>query len=229
LNLVLATAFFLFTHIGIAGTRLRFAIVDRVGDTSYIVCYSIISAVGMVWLFAAYLNAPYVELWGQLQSLRAVALVTMFLAFFFIICGLTSRPSTLFGASALAYRLEDVVGIVRITRHPILIGFLLWSVTHMVVNGDVAALILFGSLTLLTVVGIVSMDNKRRARLGADWTEIADHTSILPFVAIARGRNRLVAGEIAWWRAAAGAAVFLVMLNLHARLIGVSPLPAGWF
>lgn len=225
LNLILATAFFLFTHIGIAGTRLRFAIVRRIGDGRYIWFYSIISALGMVWLFAAYLDAPYVELWGQLYGLRLLALIMMFLAFAFVVTGLTSRPSTLFGRAALEYRLADVAGIARVTRHPILIGFLLWSITHMIVNGDVAALILFGSLTLLTAAGIVSMDAKRSRRLGEEWPEFAARTSITPWLAILRGRNRFVAAEIGWWRAVALALVFLLALRLHAPVIGVSPLP----
>jgi len=224
-NLVLATLFFLFTHVGIAGTRLRFVIVDRIGDTAYIVFYSLISTIGVIWLFAAYLTAPYVVLWGQLYGLRVVALVTMLLAFGFIIIGLTSRPQTLFGAAALDYRLEDVAGIARVTRHPILIGLLLWSVTHMIVNGDVAALILFGSLTLLTALGIVSMDAKRARRLGDDWPPFVEQTSVTPWLAIWRGRNRFVAAEIGWWRMLAVVITFLLMLVLHVPVIGVSPLP----
>jgi len=225
INLVFATAFFLFTHVGIAGTRLRFVIVERIGDTRYIVFYSIISTIGVVWLFAAYLGAPYVELWGQLYGLRVVVLLAMLLAFAFIIIGLTSRPQTLFGTAALEYRLEDVAGIARVTRHPILIGLLLWSVTHMIVNGDVAALILFGSLTLLTAVGIVSMDTKREKRLGDDWPPFAAHTSVTPGRAIWQRRNRLVLAEIGWWRALAVALAFLLTLELHGLVIGVSPLP----
>lgn len=228
LNLVLATAFFLFTHIGIAGTRLRFAIVDRVGPRAYIVFYSAISTVGTLWLFFAYLDAPYVELWGQLQGLRVVALGTMLLSFIFVVAGLASRPSTLFGEAALDYRLDDVAGIARVTRHPILIGLLLWTVTHMIVNGDVAALILFGSLTVLTALGVVSMDAKRKRRLGDDWEAFAEHTSIVPFGAIAAGRNRFVFAEIGWWRLAAALVAFLATLALHARITGISPLPVGW-
>lgn len=228
LNLVLATAFFLFTHIGIAGTRLRFAIVDRIGPRPYIVFYSAISTIGTLWLFFAYVDAPYIELWGQLHGLRVAALVAMLLSFSFVVIGLTSRPSTLFGEAALDYRLDAVTGIARVTRHPILIGLLLWTVTHMIVNGDVAALVLFGTLTVLTALGVVSMDAKRRKRLGDEWPTFAEHTSIVPFGAIAGGRNRFVFAEIGWWRLAASVVAFLAALALHGRIIGISPLPAGW-
>jgi uncharacterized membrane protein len=225
LNLFLATAFFLFTHVGIAGTGLRFTIVERVGDRAYIWFYSAISTLGVLWLFFAYLEAPYVELWGQLYGLRLLALIAMFLSFAFVVLGLTSKPQTLFGEAALAYRLEDVAGIARVTRHPIPVGLLLWSATHMIVNGDVAALLLFGSLTLLSALGIVSMDAKRARRLGADWPEFAAHTSVVPGLAIWQRRNRLVAAEIGWWRPAVIVIAFLSALLLHAPVIGVSPLP----
>jgi uncharacterized membrane protein len=229
LNLILAAAFFFATHVGIAGTRLRGDIVRRIGAGRYALFYSILSTVGVVWLFWAYLTAPYVELWGQLYGLREAALVAMFIAFMFIGIGLLSKPSTLFGATALEYRADDVAGIVRVTRHPILVGLLLWTVTHMIVNGDVAALILFASLTALTAIGIASMDAKHRHRIGSDWAQLAACTSIMPFGAIVAGRNRLAVAEIGAWRPVAALAVFLVTLDLHVRVIGVSPLPPSLF
>jgi len=227
LNLVFAAAFFMGTHAGIAGTRLRSLIIDRIGRITYVVLYSILSAVGTVWLFWAYLTAPYMELWGQLAGARYGVLLAMLLSFLFIVIGLTSRPATLFGEQALEYRLSDVQGVVRITRHPILVGLLLWSVTHMIVNGDLAALILFGSLTVLTALGIGSMDAKHRRRLGDAWPDLERSTSILPFVAIVRGRNQLVLSEVPWRSVLMTALVFLIVLDLHVRVIGVSPLPAG--
>jgi uncharacterized membrane protein len=96
----------------------------------------------------------------------------------------------------------------------------------MIVNGDVAALILFGGLTFLTALGIGSMDAKHRDRLGDEWAGLARHTSVVPFAAIVRGRNRLVIREIGWRRLIGTILIFVVMLDLHARIIGVSPLPA---
>ncbi|MFW2403547.1 MAG: NnrU family protein [Gammaproteobacteria bacterium] len=229
LNLILAAAFFFATHVGIAGTRLRGDLVRRFGARRYALFYSILSTVGVVWLFWAYLTAPYVELWGQLYGLREAALAAMFISFLFVGIGLLSKPPTLFGAAALEYRAADVAGILRVTRHPILIGLLLWSVTHMIVNGDVAALILFGSLTALTVIGIASMDAKHRQRIESDWDPLAACTSIMPFGAIASGRNRLAVAEIGAWRPAVALAVFVLTLDLHVRVIGVSPLPASLF
>lgn len=40
-------------------------------------------------------------------------------------------------------------------RHPMLTGMILWSVAHLLVNGDVASLVLFGGLGLWAVVSIL--------------------------------------------------------------------------
>jgi uncharacterized membrane protein len=44
----------------------------------------------------------------------------------------------------------------KIVRHPMLLGVLLWSVGHLLVNGDRASLWLFGSFALFSLVAIFS-------------------------------------------------------------------------
>ena len=118
------------------------------------------------------------------------------------------------------------VGIVRVTRHPFLIGVALWAGIHVVNNGDVASLLFFGSLAIVAGAGTVSIDAKRRRVLGGPaWDTFASRTSILPFAAILEGRNTLAARELGWWRPAAGVAAYALMLSGHAHLFGVSPWP----
>lgn len=50
-------------------------------------------------------------------------------------------------------------------RHPMLIGFLLWAVAHLLVNGDVPSFILFGGLALWTVVEMIVIN-----RAEPEWT-----------------------------------------------------------
>ncbi len=44
-------------------------------------------------------------------------------------------------------------------RHPMLIGFSLWAVAHLVVNGELAAVILFGGLGVWALVEIVVINH----------------------------------------------------------------------
>jgi uncharacterized membrane protein len=110
--------------------------------------------------------------------------------------------------------------MVRITRHPFLWGVALWALVHLIVNGDLAGLILFGALLVLALGGTVSIDAKRRRAFGEQWTQFAAVTSCVPFAAIAAGRNRLGAAllEIGIWRPLAALAVYAVVFYLHGRL-----------
>jgi uncharacterized membrane protein len=112
--------------------------------------------------------------------------------------------------------------MLRITRHPFLWGVAIWAVGHILVNGSVAALILFGSMLLLALFGTISIDAKRRRALGANWTAFADQTSNVPFAAILAGRQSLNIGEIGWWRIALAIAVYAGVLFVHPHAFGVS-------
>jgi len=62
--------------------------------------------------------------------------------------------------------------------------------------------------------------------LGAAWEPFAAQTSIVPFAAIAAGRNRFSPGEIGAWRWGAALVVYALLLGGHAHIIGVSKFPA---
>jgi uncharacterized membrane protein len=113
-----------------------------------------------------------------------------------------------------------VRGIVRITRHPFLWGVALWALVHLIVNGDLASLVLFGSLLVLALGGTVSIDAKRRRHFGEQWTQFASVTSGVPFAAIAAGRNRLGPAlvEMGVIKPLAAIVVYAAVFYLHGRL-----------
>ena len=226
IELMLCSLLFVGTHLGIAGTPLRRFIVAGVGEGFYLLLYAAISLVTISWMVDAYKVAPYVETWGQLYWLQPVALVLVLLAFLLVVIGLTTPSPTLVGSEGLLDKPGAVRGILRVTRHPFLMGVALWALTHLVVNGDLAGLILFGSLLVLCMAGAYSIDAKRRDKLGEKWSEFAVRTSVLPFAAILQKRNRLVVGELGWWRILLALTGFGAMLYLHAMLFGVSPVAA---
>lgn len=226
IELTLSALFFLGTHLGIAGTGLRGALVAMMGERLYLLGYSIVSLVAIAWLADSYTLAPYVATWGQLYGLQPLALVLMLPAFLLAVAGLTTPSPTLVGAENLLREEHVGSGILRVTRHPFLMGVAWWALIHLVVNGDIAALLLFGSLLVLSLAGAYSIDAKRAAVMGDAWRDFAARTSVLPFAAIVRGRNRFMPGEIGWWRMVLGAVAWAAMLYLHLGLFGVSPLAA---
>jgi len=224
IELTLAALFFLGTHLGIAGTPVRGALVQVIGERGYLAGYAVLSLVAISWLADSYKLAPYVETWGQVYALQPLALVLMLPAFLLVVIGLTTPSPTLVGAESLLGKEHVVTGILRVTRHPFLMGVALWSLTHLLVNGDLASSILFGSLLLLALPGAYSIDAKRAATMGERWGDFAARTSVIPFVAIVQRRNQLVLAEIGWWRILLAVLVFGATLYFHMDLFGVAPI-----
>jgi uncharacterized membrane protein len=145
------------------------------------------------------------------------------ISFLFVVIGFaTPSPTAVGGEAALG---EDVAarGILRITRHPFLWGVAIWAVAHLLAAKDAAALIFFGALLLVAVVGPFSIDAKRKRAFGDRWTRFAESTSRAPFLAISQGRNTLELAEIGWWRVALALVLYAVFLGAHPWLFGVSP------
>jgi uncharacterized membrane protein len=221
INLIAASVYFLLIHFGVSGTRLRDALIGRLGAGPYRGAFTLASLIGLAWMIYAYRQAPAVPLWGLLLGFRPAAYVLVFIAFLFIVIGLaTPNPTTVGKEATLAQGPDVARGMVRITRHPFLWGVALWALAHLIVNGDLASLILFGSLLVLALGGTLSIDAKRRRNFGADWARFAKATSGIPFAAIAAGRNRLgpAVVEIGVWRPLAAIVVYAVAFYLHGRL-----------
>ncbi len=223
--LMMAAIFFDGIHFLFAGSSLRAKIVSFIGEEMFQAIFSVMSLIGIIWLSRAYRQAEYVELWGQVQNFRTLGLIVMLIAFFFVVFAFTAPNPTAVRGGSLLKEKEPARGIQRITRHPFLCGVALWSLTHLVFNGDLASLIFFGAFLILSLAGPASIDKKRKDLFGADWDRFAAVTSIIPFMAIIQARNSLQLGELGWWRLVLAVIVFAFFLQMHKYLFGVSPWP----
>lgn len=219
-SLVFAGALFVGIHFAISGTGLRDRLVATLGERLYLSLFSLLSIGALTWLIFSYAAAPRTPLWDTPTWLRALAIVLMLPAIALVMIGLTTPSPTATGGTGTLDRDDAVRGILRITRHPFLNGVALWAALHLLVNGDAASLVLFGSLLLLTLVGPSSIDGKRARNFGERWQRFAARTSAIPFAAIAAGRNTLRLDELGAWRVALAAIVFLALLLFHGRLFG---------
>ena len=224
-SLIAAAVFFDAIHILIAGTELRWKITGRIGEEAFQAIFSILSLGGIVWLSRAYGRADYVEIWGQVQAFRWLAMIAMLIAFFFVVFAFASPNPTAVRGGAMLKEKEPARGVQRITRHPFLWGVALWSLVHLILNGDLGSVIFFGSFLVLALNGPASIDRKRKKIYGDDWDRFAAVTSNVPFMAIAQGRNSLAIDELGWWRIILVVAVYGVFLHMHKFFFGVSPLP----
>ncbi len=225
-NLVAAAVFFLAIHFGVSGTALRARLVGAMGEKAFRGLFSLASLAGLLWLIKAYGDAPRVELWGQLLALKPLGALLVLLAFLLVVIGLATPSPTVAGMERQLSRDAPARGIIRITRHPFLWGVALWALVHLTINGDLASVILFGSLLVLAVGGTASIDRKRRLSFGENWQRFVLSTSNVPFAAIASGRNQLGAAlrEIGIVRPLIAVAIYAAAFVFHARIFGV---PAG--
>lgn len=223
-DLWFASLFFVGTHLIIPSAPLREPLVRRLGETRYRLLYSLLAAVGLVWMVAAWRAAPHVPLFEPSTAIRHAVPTLMILAFLLVVCGLTAPNPMAVGQRPDADAREPATGMLRVTRHPFLWGVALWALLHLLANGDLAATVFFGSFAVLAVVGSVLIDRRRMRAGGPGWGVFLQRTSNVPCVAILQGRQRLLLAEIGWWRLLLALALWAVALVLHAPLFGRPPM-----
>jgi uncharacterized membrane protein len=225
--LIAAAAVFLGIHLLVAGTRARDAITGTIGENAYMGLFSLASLGGIVWLVLAY---NWAQAGGENElvydlgvGVRHLAPLVVLLAFLLAVPGLLLPNPTSVRQEGAAAREDAVKGVLAITRHPFLWGVTLWAGMHLLVNGDTASVLFFGTFLVLALLGTFSIDAKRRRKLGAAWDGFAARTSNLPFAALVSGRAKLKWREIIDWRLAVAVVLYLALLFGHQTLIGVSP------
>jgi uncharacterized membrane protein len=226
IELLLAVALLFATHYGISSTALRGWLIAQIGERPYLLLYSLLSVGVLVWLIFAYRRAPYIELWEAPAWSAWVPLVVTPFALLLAVCGVSTMNPTAVGAPDTLDQAEPARGILRITRHPFMWGVALWGLAHIVPNGDLAAVVLFGTFAGLALVGTLLIDRKFALRRGAQWQRFVAMTSNLPCAAILAGRQRLAVAEIGWLRLAVTLLLYAVLLALHPWLFGTSPFDA---
>lgn len=219
--LALAAAGFILIHIGVAGTTLRDTIVGAIGERAFQGLFSVASIVLLGLAVYGYNAAPYQDLWGHQEWARHLLWLIMLPAVLLLIIGLTTPNPTSVGQEKLLASDEPAKGIVRITRHPFLWAVILWGLGHLIINGDLGALLLFGAMTLTAALGTRSIDHKRARKDPEHWARFSAVTSNVPFAAIAGGRNTFKLGELGWWRIALALIIYGVFFHFHGPVIGV--------
>jgi uncharacterized membrane protein len=230
-NLIAAAVVFLLLHLLVSGTRLRDTIISMIGEGTYMALFSLASVAGLIWIgvaFGAARGAPGDTVyWLSSTATRIVQLFIQFIAVMFIVPGLMTRNPTSVGQGRASEDQDVVQGMLRITRHPFLWGVAIWAGGHLLVDGDVASLIFFGTFLVLALSGTVSIDGKRQRAFGATWQEFAHKTSNVPFAAIASGRQSLSIIEIGYLRLGAAVVAYLLLLGAHHHIFGAFVLTPG--
>ena len=166
-----------------ASPGLRGQLVDKLGENAYRAAYSVVIVASLVMIVFGWKAAMPTRLYAPPVAGGPVISALVFFAFVLFVA---SKART-------NYR--------RFVRHPQMLAVILWSVAHLLVNGDSRSVVLFGGLGIWAVVEIV-LCNKRDGK----WRK----PDVVPFTA-----DLLVA-------VIAGLA-FAAFFFLHRALFGVLP------
>jgi uncharacterized membrane protein len=169
----------------------RDGLIARLGKNGYRALFSVVSLLGLVLVVWGFAKAPVIQIWAPPVWARHLALLLMLPVFPLLLA---------------AYLPGKIKGRVR---HPMLAAIKFWALAHLIANGDLASIILFGSFLAFAVVDRILI--KRRP-----GTE-----PVLAISEVEARRNDVISLGV-------GLALYVAFLFwLHTLLIGVSPLASG--
>jgi uncharacterized membrane protein len=234
IGLLTAAVAFVGSHFVLAAPRTRASLVNRFGAQQFTILYSAVALLTLVVFILAYREAPYIELWPSTEALRLVPAAVIPFAALLLVCGLSQRNPTAVNQSFDATGRDPAPGILKITRHPVMWAIGLWALAHLIANGDVAALIFFGSFAVLALFGTTQIEAKRKAREPDGFARFAEVTSNVPLAALLSTKKRnfwktaysvdplkTVWGEIGLWRVTAALALYVALVVLHPWITSV--------
>ncbi len=183
-------------HSGLAALRLRAE--KATGARAYRVVFALVSISLAVVMIGYFLSHRYdgVQLW-QLQNqpwLSPVVWGLSFLSFIFL------YPATfnLLEIAAIAQPQVHLyeAGIIRITRHPQMVGQVIWCIAHTLWVGST-----FMVATSLGLIGyhlfaVWHGDRRLERRYGDTFKKVQAQTSVIPFLAILQGRQTFAPFEL---------------------------------
>ncbi|MEQ8402470.1 MAG: NnrU family protein [Roseitalea porphyridii] len=221
-ELLIAIAVFLAAHVLPAATGLRAFLIRRLGRHLYIAAYSLISLAAIAWVIAAARAAPYIEFWPPGRVTSLVPVVAMLPASV-LLAAAAFEPNPLSVSIRSGRPDAQKSGLALLLRHPLLWAFFLWSASHLVANGDLVSVILFGSLSVFGLAGMKLLEGRARRRLSAaDFAAVTARTRGGIAERLARVRPLRGLADLG-----AGLLLYAVLLKLHGPVIGVDPL--AWF
>ncbi len=217
---VLVFVAFFVTHMIPVRPHIRSRLVKVLGQQGFTLAYSTLSLAMLCALIWATGHAPFVPLWDVAIWQKYVTLAAML-----VVCLLLAisvgRPNPFSFGGAKNDQFDPAhPGILRLTRHPLLIALALWAAVHLLPNGDLAHVILFGVFTGFALFGRKVIDQRMRRTQGeSEWLDMLSVVNAAPLFYRPRSVAKLAA------RLAGGFAGYLALIGAHPVFLGVSPLP----
>lgn len=190
--LIAGLVIFLGMHsIRIFAEPTRLQLIERVGEMPYKGLYTVISLIGFFLIVYGYGEARLTTtpVWNPPMAMRHLASLLTLLAF--VLLAASYVPGN---------RIKRALG------HPMILSVKVWAIAHLLANGTVADIVLFGAFLLWAVLDF------RAARMRD--RDAATKPAAVAGVSLARDVATVIAGVIGW---------VVFALWLHGWLIGIRP------
>lgn len=178
-------------HSGLAA--LRPWAETKIGPRLYRILFALVSLPLATVLIIYFFNHRYdgYQLWQVQGVLGVQSLVWVLSAISFLFL----YPATFNLLEIAAIEKPQVhlyeAGIIRITRHPQMVGQVIWCIAHTIWLGTTFTLVTSFGLVLHHLFGVWHGDRRLRHRYGEAFESVKSRTSIIPFLAIFQGRQTL--------------------------------------
>lgn len=150
LVMILGLILFLGVHTLTTRRKLRARVIASTGEGGYKMGYALASFAGLaliIWGFALYRATGWINVWNPPTALRHLSVALMLPAVILVV------------ASYIRGRIYTTL------KHPMLAGIKLWAAAHLLANGDLGSIVLFGSFLAWAVYDRISL--KHRSDAGA--------------------------------------------------------------
>jgi uncharacterized membrane protein len=116
---------------------LKNILINRLGENKYKGLFSLIALVGILIIIYGFSSVDYYPIWDPLPYSKELALTLMLISIILLVAA------------------SIQTNIKRLTKHPMLIGILIWSFVHLIANGDLRSIILFASFGVYALIDII--------------------------------------------------------------------------
>lgn len=182
---------FAIAHSGLAGLRMWGE--SKIGARLYRVLFALVSIPLATILVIYFFNHRYegLILWQvqDIQGVKATVWILSFISFIFL------YPATFNLLEIAAITKPEVhlyeTGIIRISRHPQMVGQVIWCIAHTLWLGTTFTLVTSLGLIAHHIFAVWHGDRRLTKRYGEAFTKVKERTSVIPMLAILDGRQKL--------------------------------------
>ena len=181
-SLIAANVAFVGTHIALSHP-LRAPLVRALGERGFLAVYSLVATAALVWIVIAFraVGPGGPVLWNGLgDGMWVIASLLTIVALALATAGVRGNPAMVGADPGKAAASAGATGVYAVTRHPLMWGFAIWALAHILVSPNPRTLVTAGSMAFLALVGAHLQDRKKERIAGAAWRDWEARTSFAP-------------------------------------------------